>query len=99
MGAGPPLRQARTEVRNVPDPTQVGLPDASVLGDLLGATESAIDTADPVSLGRSYVRAMRKAARRPLQSVPAWLRYGAGLGMAGTNLATRVVGIRLPGVV
>jgi polyhydroxyalkanoate synthase len=31
--------------------------------------------------------------------VPVWLRYGTGLGMAGTNLATRVVGIQLPGVV
>ena len=81
------------------EPLETGLPDASVLGDLLGATESAIDTADPVSLGRSYLGAMRKAARRPLHSVPAWLRFGAGLGMAGTNLATRVVGIHLPGVI
>ncbi len=81
------------------EPLQHDLPDDGVLGDLLGVTETAIDAADPVSLGRSYVGAMRKAAVRPLHSVPAWLRYGAGLGMAGTNLLTRAVGIRLPGVV
>jgi polyhydroxyalkanoate synthase len=75
------------------------MPDASVLTDLLGVTESAIDTADPVSLGRSYVRALRKAAARPVHSVPVWLRYGAGLGMAGTNLATRAIGVQLPGIV
>ena len=34
------------------------------------STEAAIDTADPVSLGRGYVGAMRRAARRPLHSVP-----------------------------
>ncbi len=66
--------------------------ESSALGDLLGVTESAIDTADPVSLGRSYVGAMRRAARRPWRSVPAWLRYGAGLGMTGTQLVTRAVG-------
>ena len=32
---------------------------------------------------------MRRAARRPLHSVPALLRYGAGLGMTGTQLVTR----------
>jgi polyhydroxyalkanoate synthase subunit PhaC len=83
----------------VPDPRDLGLPDPSVLGDLLGVTEAAVDTADPVSLGRSFLGALRKAARRPVHSVPVWLRYGAGLGMAGTNLATRAVGIHLPGVI
>ena len=39
---------------------------------------------------------MRRAARRPLHSVPAWLRYGAGLGMTGTQLVTRAVGVPLP---
>ena len=72
--------------------------DGTPLGDVLGATEAAIDTADPVSLGRSYLGAMRRAARRPLHSVPAWLRYGAGLGMTGTQLVTRAVGVPLPEV-
>ncbi len=79
------------------DRSESRLPDSSTL-PLLGATEAAIDTADPVSLGRSFLGALRRGARRPLHSVPAWLRYGAGLGMAGTNLAARVVGIHLPGV-
>jgi len=70
--------------------------DGTPVGDMLGATEAAIDTADPVSLGRSYLGAMRRAARRPLHSVPAWLRYGVGLGMTGTHLVTRAVGIPLP---
>ena len=42
--------------------------DGTPIGDVLGATEAAIDTADPVSLGRSYLGAMRRAARRPLHS-------------------------------
>ncbi len=70
--------------------------DGTPIGDVLGATEAAIDTADPVSLGRSYLGAMRRAARRPLHSVPAWLRYGAGLGMTATQLVTRAVGLPLP---
>ena len=35
--------------------------DGTAIGDVLGATEAAIDTADPVSLGRSYLA--RDAAR------------------------------------
>ena len=73
--------------------------EGTPLGDVLGATEAAIDTADPVSLGRSYLGAMRRAARRPLHSVPAWLRYGVGLGMTGTQLVTRAVGVPLPEVI
>jgi polyhydroxyalkanoate synthase len=88
------------EVALVADETGSGrdgrLVDGTPVGDVLGATEAAIDTADPVSLGRSYLGAMRRAARRPLRSVPAWLRYGVGLGMTGTHLVTRAVGIPLP---
>ena len=53
--------------------------DGTPLGDVLGATEAAIDTADPVSLGRSYLGAMRRAgppsaalgARRGCATAPA----------------------------
>ncbi|MFI5053421.1 MAG: PHA/PHB synthase family protein [Acidimicrobiia bacterium] len=79
-------------------PQPVNLHDSPALGDLLGVAEAAFDTADPVSLVRSYARAMGRAGRRPLRLVPAWFRYGAGLGMVATNLATRLVGIELPGV-
>jgi polyhydroxyalkanoate synthase len=68
------------------------------LSDLLGVAEAAFDTADPVSLGRSYVRAMGRLGVRPLRALPACIRFGAGLGMVATNLATRLVGIELPGV-
>ena len=44
--------------------------DNTALGDLLGITEAALDTADPVSLARSYVGAMRRAASRPWRTVP-----------------------------
>jgi polyhydroxyalkanoate synthase len=82
----------------VPDPQAANLEDSPALSDLLGVAEAAFDVADPVALGRSFVRAMGRAALRPVRSLPAWLRYGAGLGMVGTNLATRLVGIELPGV-
>ena len=73
--------------------------ESSALGDLLGVTEAALDTADPVSFGRSYVGAMRRVARRPWRAVPAWLRYGGGLGLTGAQLVTRAVGVHLPEVV
>jgi polyhydroxyalkanoate synthase len=73
-------------------------PADSALGDLIGVAAAAFDPADPGMLGRSFGRAMLRAGLRPLRTVPAWVRYGVGLGMVGTNLATRVVGIELPRV-
>jgi polyhydroxyalkanoate synthase len=70
--------------------------ESAPLGDLLGITEAAIDTADPVSLGRSYLGAMRRAALRPWRTVPALVRYGARIGMTGAHLATRALGAPLP---
>jgi polyhydroxyalkanoate synthase len=73
--------------------------DNTALGELLGITEAALDTADPVSLARSYVGAMRRAAFRPWRTVPAAARYGVGLGLTGAHLATRAIGHPLPEVV
>ncbi len=58
--------------------------------------EGAFDTADPVALGRAFTRAMQRAATRPLSSAPAWVRYGAGLGLAGAGFGARLFGIKLP---
>ena len=71
--------------------------DQSALGELLGIAAGAFDTTDPVNLSRNYLRAIRKVAARPRRAVPAALRFGAGLGLVATNLATRVVGVELPG--
>ncbi len=73
--------------------------DNTALGDLLGITEAALDTADPVSLARGSVPAMRRAAFRPWRTVPALARYGVGLGLTGAHLATRALGHPLPEVV
>jgi len=73
--------------------------DQSALGELLGIAAGAFDTTDPVNLARNYLRATRKVAVRPRRAVPAALRFGAGLGLVATNLATRVVGVELPGVI
>ena len=73
--------------------------DNTALVDLLGITEAALDTADPVSLARGYVGAMRRAAFRPWRTVPAVTRYGVGLGLTGAHLATRALGHPLPEVV
>ncbi|MFN8028310.1 MAG: hypothetical protein U0W40_18685 [Acidimicrobiia bacterium] len=73
--------------------------DPNALGELLGIAAGAFDTTDPVNLARNYLRATRKVAVRPRRAVPAALRFGAGLGLVATNLATRVVGVELPGVI
>ncbi len=71
---------------------------SGALGDTLGAVEGAFDTSDPIALGRAFAQAMQRAAIRPRSSAPAWVRYGAGLGLVGAGLGARVVGIRLPEV-
>ena len=45
--------------------------DHTTFGDLLGVTETVVDTADPVSLVRSYGGALRRAALRPWRTAPA----------------------------
>lgn len=71
----------------------------TALGELLGITEAAFDTADPVSLARSYAGAMRRTASRPWRAAPAIARFGVGLGLTGAHLATRALGHPLPEVV
>ena len=73
--------------------------DNTALGDLLGITEAAIDTADPVSLARGFAGAMRRAALRPWRTAPAFAKFGIGLGLSGAHLATRAIGHPLPEVV
>ncbi|HXY92923.1 MAG TPA: alpha/beta fold hydrolase [Acidimicrobiia bacterium] len=80
----------------VPEPDDDSLP--SSLGDALGVAEGAFDTADPVALGRALARAMERAAVRPWSSAPAWLRFGAGLGLVGASFPARLLGIHLPEV-
>jgi polyhydroxyalkanoate synthase len=69
---------------------------AESLGDLLGVDEAAFDTTDPVALGRAFTSALARAAIRPWSVGPAWVRYGAGMCLAGAGLGSRLVGIRLP---
>jgi polyhydroxyalkanoate synthase len=66
------------------------------LDDALGAVEGMFDTTDPVSLGRAFVRAMERATVRPWASAPAWIRYGASMGLVGAGFGARFVGVRLP---
>jgi polyhydroxyalkanoate synthase len=68
------------------------------LGDALGAVEGAFDTADPVALGRALFRAMERAALRPWRAAPAWLRYGAAMGLVGASLPARLIGVRPPDI-
>jgi polyhydroxyalkanoate synthase len=70
--------------------------DNTALGDLLGITEAAMDTADPVSLARSYVGAMGRAALRPWRTAPALAKFGFGMGVTGVHLASRAIGHPLP---
>lgn len=83
--------------RSGPAPTGDVRDDAAV-HDALGVFEAAFDTTDPVSLGRSFLGAMARAARRPVRAAPAWLRFGAGMGVVGIDTAARAVGVHLPGV-
>ncbi|MFI5046183.1 MAG: PHA/PHB synthase family protein [Acidimicrobiia bacterium] len=70
----------------------------SILDDALGALEGVFQTTDPVALGRTFVGAMARAARRPVRTIPALARCGLGLGLAGVDTAARVVGVHLPGI-
>ena len=72
--------------------------DAAGVEDTLGVFEAAFETTDPVALGRSFVDAMARAARRPVKAAPAWLRFGLGMGVVGIDTAARAVGVHLPGV-
>jgi polyhydroxyalkanoate synthase len=72
--------------------------DDAAVNDALGVFEAAFDTTDPVALGRSFVGAMARAARRPVKAAPAWLRFGIGMGVVGVDTAARAVGVHLPGV-
>ena len=69
------------------------------LGELAGFGDQLLDSVDPVSIGRSYGRALTRAARRPWAAVPALARFAGGMAMVATNVGTRVAGIELPGVV
>ena len=69
-----------------------------MIEDALGIVEGAFDLSDPVSIGRSFVGSMARAARHPVKSTPAWLRFGVGLGVVGVDTVARAVGVHLPGV-
>jgi polyhydroxyalkanoate synthase len=71
----------------------------TALGDLLGIAEAALDTADPVSLARGYLGAMRRTALRPWRAVPPVVRFGVSLGFTGAHVATRALGHARPEVV
>jgi poly[(R)-3-hydroxyalkanoate] polymerase subunit PhaC len=68
------------------------------LGDALGVAEGAFDTADPVSLGRAFARAMERAAVRPWSAAPAALRFGGAMGLVAAAFPARLLGIRVPPV-
>ncbi len=88
---GSPGTNSLVALSNVNDEAMSG-----AIGDALGAVEGAFDTSDPVNLGRAFAHAMQRAALRPWSTAPAWVRYGASLGIVGAGLGARVVGIRLP---
>jgi polyhydroxyalkanoate synthase subunit PhaC len=66
--------------------------------DALGALEGVFQTTDPVSLGRTFVGAMARAARRPWKTVPAIARSGLGFSVTGVDTAARAFGVHLPGM-
>ena len=76
-----------------PDPEE-----SPALQDLLGVAEGAFDTADPVSLGRSLVRAMGRAARRRSTRRPPGSAMAPGWGWWAPTSRRALVGIELPGV-
>ncbi|MET0421369.1 MAG: alpha/beta fold hydrolase [Acidimicrobiia bacterium] len=71
---------------------------STVIEDALGVVEGTFDLSDPVSIGRSFVVAMARAARHPMKSSPAWFRFATSLGVVGVDTAARAVGVHLPGV-
>ena len=59
---------------------------------------TAVTEGDQRAPARAFFRAMERAALRPWRAAPAWLRYGAAMGLAGASLPARLIGVRPPDV-
>ncbi len=66
----------------------------SQAAEALGPEAGLVASLDPLSLGRALGSAALGAARNPLHAALAGLRFGAGLGAAGTAAGLRALGGR-----
>lgn len=82
-------------------------PEAADFGSLGAAARAAeilgpeigLAAMDPVSFGRALSQLGTEVARRPVPTLRAVTRYGAGLGLTGLVAVGRTVGITTPGAV
>jgi polyhydroxyalkanoate synthase subunit PhaC len=63
------------------------------------APETGLAAIDPVSFSKALTRLGTEVVRRPVASLRAFTRYGAGLAVAGLTSAGRAAGMRLPGAI
>src|SRR5437870_3081125 len=63
------------------------------------APETGLAALDPVSFSKALTRFGTEVARRPVPTLRALTRYGAGLGVSGLASAGRAVGMKMPGAV
>lgn len=69
------------------------------IADLLGVAETAIAGGDPVSFLRALVGAELEAAKHPLRTATAFVRFGIGAASALTSAGYRAMGGTSPGPV
>lgn len=63
------------------------------------APETGLAALDPVSFGKALTRFGAEVARRPVPTLRAFSRAGAGLALTGMAAAGRAVGLKAPGPV
>jgi polyhydroxyalkanoate synthase len=92
----PPTRSF--EENGPADPSESGSRGAAAQAAEVLAPETGLAGLDPVSFGKAVARFGTEVARRPVPTLLALTRYGAGLGLTGLAAAGRAVGLKTPGV-
>src|SRR2546426_1863693 len=98
----------RATSRRAKPSTSAPEPPSGAEGGALGAAAQAAEVLapetglaglDPVSFSKAVARFGTEVARRPVPTLRALTRYGAGLGVSGLASVGRAVGMKMPGAV
>jgi polyhydroxyalkanoate synthase subunit PhaC len=88
--------------RDLGEPDQItepGIAGAAAQAAEVLAPEGGLAGLDPVSFSKALTHLGTEVARRPVPTLRAFSRYGAGLGVAGMAAAARAVGMKTPGAI
>jgi polyhydroxyalkanoate synthase len=80
----------------VPEP---GIAGAAAQAAEILAPEAGLAGIDPISFSKALAHMGTEVARRPVPTVRAFTRYGAGLGVAAMAVAGRAIGMKTPAAI